>query len=119
MPYSNIRKVKDVMLADWVVEGEFHEDTQYYDTIYYVIAEDELGERWVHRCKFLNEDVEYATRLLDRVKARGVIDLLHWEFDEFFSLTLEQRLTEEAFHEDMHRRGHGEYSKGVFSSGHE
>jgi hypothetical protein len=117
MPYSNVREVKDVQVTDWVFEGEFHEDTQYFDTVYYVVAEDDAGERWVHEVAFPN-DPQGAARLASRVLFAGKLNLKHWGFHEFFSLTLEQRLGEEAYHEDMHRRGYGHLSNGVFAGGH-
>jgi hypothetical protein len=117
MSYSNLRQVKDVMVSDWMIEGEFHEDTQYYNFLYYVVVEDDAGERWVHHVIFQN-DLNGAEALATKVKECGVINLKHWGFHEFFSLSLEERLNQEAAHEDMHRRGHGEYSTGIYSGGH-
>lgn len=114
--YDNTRKVLDVVVNDWVHEGEYHEDTQYFDRTFAVTAHCDDGT-YVHECAFLNDPAE-ANRLADRVQARGVINLKHWGFHEFFSLSLEERLNEEAYHEDMHRRGYGHLSNGVYSEGH-
>jgi hypothetical protein len=116
MPYSNIRKVNDVTIGDWVHEGEWIEDTRYDDITYAVTAHTDDGI-WVHENAFMNDEAG-AKRLAARVEARGVICLKHWGFHEFFSLTLEQRLNEESYHEDMHRKGFGHLSNGVFSGGH-
>jgi len=114
--YDNTRKVNDVTVGDWVSEGEYHEDTQYFDTTYAVTAHCDDGI-YVHECAFLNNPAG-ANALADRVEAHGVINLKHWGFHEFFSLTLEQRLNEEAYHEELHRSGCSQYSNGVFSGGH-
>ena len=100
MPYSNIRKVYNVTIYDWVVAGEIHEDTQYMDTIYYVVAEDDHGERWVHECTFTN-DQDAAVRLAQMVDSWGLINLSHWGFHDFFSLSLEERLAQQYEDERM------------------
>ena len=114
--YDNTRTVTDVVVNDWVHEGEWVEDTQYFDRTFAVTAHCEDGI-YVHENAFMNDPAE-ANRLADRVQARGVINLKHWGFHEFFSLTLEQRLSEEAYHEELHRSGCSQYSNGVFSGGH-
>lgn len=110
------RKVTEVSTGDWVSEGEFHIDCQYYDTAYFIIAHCEDG-KYVHEHNFVN-DAEAAYAFADRVAERGVIDLAYWGFHEFFSLSLEERFAEEAHHEDLHRRGLGHLSNGCYSEGH-
>jgi hypothetical protein len=110
MPYSNTRKVVDIETLEWVVEGEYHEDTQYFVNQYYVLAVCEGGERYVHEQVFFNElDLGQAKadlqRFVERVEARGYINLKHWSFHEYFSLTLEQKWDVEAEMEDHARHG--------------
>ena len=110
MPYSNIRKVESVETVEWVVEGEYHEDTQYFVNQYYVIANCEGGERYVHEVVFANPDDLEDTharlaRFIDRVEERGVINLKHWGFHDYFSLTLEEKMNAEAEMEDHARHG--------------
>jgi hypothetical protein len=123
-------KVANVQIVDWQFQGEWCEDHYKVVTSYMVLAElkvpyrGEDGEEpfairaLVHDIGF-PDDLEGAKRLAARVEKAGVIDNKYWFFHEFFSRTLEQRLNEEAYHEDMHRKGHGHLSKGVFSTGHE
>jgi len=127
MPYNNIREVANVQVLDWEVEGTFHVDTYYQAFDYYVVVEDVSGERWVHEVVFsgrpelvetpedcylsrgsVYEAQEAAAKLAKRVENSGYINLAHWGFHEYFSLSLEQRLNQEAEYEDMHRRGHGD-----------
>ena len=110
MPYSNTRKVIDVEVVSWTVEGEYHEDTQYYIDQFFVIANCEGGERYVHEVVFFDEhDLSNAHARVDqfiqRVEARGVINLKHWGFHEYFSLSLEQKMNAEAEMEDHARHG--------------
>jgi hypothetical protein len=110
------RTVTDVTIGDWEHEGEFREDTQYYDTTYAIIAHTPDG-KFVHENAFMN-DPDGAERFSRRVAERGVINLAHWGFHEFWSLTMEERFEAEAYHENLHRHGMGDYSHGVFSGGH-
>ena len=113
---SGLRKVNRTDIGDWVSLGEFHEDTQYHNTTYSIIAHCEDGI-YVHEIAFLN-DPEGAERLRQRVEDYGYIDLAHWGFHEFWSLTLEERFAEEAWHENLHRNNMGHRSNGIFSEGH-
>ena len=122
MPYSNIRKVVDVEVPSWTEEGEYHEDTQYYIDYIYVVATCDTGEKFVHEVVFSNETYskeagDRANRLADRVMERGYINLKHWGFHEYFSLTLEQKLNQEAIYEDMHRKGYGHEVTSPFWGG--
>ena len=82
-----MRKVLNVTIGDWITEGEWHEDMQYHDTQYFIIAECADG-KYVHEFYFLNNP-EGAERFAQRVEDRGYIDLVYWGFHEFFSLSLE------------------------------
>lgn len=119
--------VTSVYIRDWVVEGEFHEDTQYFDTILFVCAELEDGRTLVHNVSFNDsgtalrwsqDGVEEAERLASRVEARGWIDEDHWYFHEFFSRTLQDRLNIEAQYEDYARKGIEAPSNVWFEGGH-
>lgn len=114
--YSDTRNVIATELGTWEVKGEWCEDHYIYHMQYFVIAHCEDG-KYVHEFTFV-DDGEAAERLRLRVEERGVIDLRHWGFHEFFSLTLEEKFAEEAYHEDLHRRGYGHLSNGCFSDGH-
>ena len=136
MPYSNTRKVANVQVLDWEVEGTFHVDTYYQAFDYYVVVEDDCGERWVHEVVFsgrpelvetpedcylsrgsVYEAQEEANKLAARVEARGNINLKHWGFHEYFSLSLEQKLNQEAEYEEMYRQGHGENVPNTYWGG--
>ena len=110
--------VVDVEVPSWLYEGEWVEDRHLMKEVFYVLAHCSDDHAYVHEVSFVN-DAEAAERLAARVKERGVIDLAHWGFHEFFSLTLEQRWTQEAYHENLHRTGRGDESNGWFSGGHE
>lgn len=104
-------------LVNWVVRGEFHVDTQYYDTIWFVMVELADGRHLCHNVSFNIK--EEAQTLASRVESRGVIDEQYWYEHEFFSKTLEERLTEEAHHENLFHTGRGEESNSRwFSAGH-
>ena len=111
-----MRKVLNVTIGDWITEGEWHEDMQYHDTQYFIIAECADG-KYVHEFYFLNNP-EGAERFAQRVEDRGYIDLVYWGFHEFFSLSLEERLIAEAYHEGLYRGGYGHLSNGCYSGGH-
>lgn len=140
MPHSNkgFRKVVNASVVEWEIEGQYLIDCYYPSTNYYVLVEDDQGEVWVHEHVFNDsaelvedgqgdcfvarswgEGLKEANRLADRVNSWGIINLDHWGYHDFFSLSLEERLHEEWIHENMHRKGHGDLSKGVFSGGHE
>ena len=111
MPYSNTRKVISVETIEWVVEGEYVEDTQYLVNLYYILANCEGGERYVHEVVFSDPDDLQAAlakveRFVNRVEARGVINLAHWGFHEYFSLTLEQKWDAEFRIEQAAQKGH-------------
>jgi hypothetical protein len=124
-------KVANVQVVSWQVEGMWCEDHYKPYNIFMVVAEIEGGYKGfsalVHEVRFPElrgddwqpEAEARAEALAARIARVGLIDDSHWCVDEFFSLSLEQRLNEEAYHEDMHRKGHGHLSKGVFSTGHE
>ena len=96
MPYSEIRRIKEVVsVVEWEIEGDFHIDQDYPVFINYVIAEDDNGEKWVHERNFPN-DSKAAKRLADRVQNAGFISLKHWGFHEYFSLSFEERMNHEA-----------------------
>jgi hypothetical protein len=116
MSSSPLRNVLRVDVPSWLFEGEFHEDTQYYVEAFYIVAHCNDGA-YVHEVTF-PDDLEGAERLARRVEEKGFINLKHWGFHEFFSLSLEERLMNEAHHEDLHRKGYGHLSNGVFSGGH-
>ena len=133
-------KVKDVQVVSWDHEGAWVEDHQSIIRCYMVLVKVEGGYRgddgdwdWgyeglVHDVYFPDGDLDgnvdldapdKAEALAIRIRNAGVINSEHFHIHDFFSLSLEQRLNEEAHHEDLHRRGHGHLSNGVFSSGHE
>lgn len=106
--------IRNVYISDWVVEGEFHEDTQYFDTILFVCADLEDGRTLVHNVSFKDsgsalrwsrDGMEAAKRLAQRVEDRGWIDEDHWYFHDFFSHSLESRLGIEAEYENYARHG--------------
>jgi hypothetical protein len=124
MPYMNTVNVKDVQVLDWEVDGTFHVDCYYQAFDYYVVVEDTNGDRWVHEVVFdgrpelvetpedcylsrgnMDAAKEAATTLAFRVATRGFINLSHWDFHEFFSLTLEERMDQEYEREQMERYG--------------
>lgn len=96
MPYSNIRRIKSVVsVIEWEVNGDFHIDQYYPSFINYVIAEDDNGEKWVHENAFPN-DSKAANRLAEQVQDAGFINIKHWGFHEYFSLSYEERMEYEA-----------------------
>ena len=99
--------VTNVVVVDWEVKGEYHEDTYYPSFAYHVLADFADGSRLAHEVTFV-DDPEGAERLAARVEAAGEADPEHWDFHDFFSRSLENRLDMEAMHEDFHRRGYGE-----------
>ena len=111
-----LRTVLSMEMGDWAHRGEWMEDHYTTDMTYAVIAVCEDG-RYVHENAFLN-DPDGAEALRQRVAERGVIDLAHWGFHEFWSATLEERFDAEAYHENLHRNNMGHYSNGVYSGGH-
>ena len=115
MPYNNIREVKDIQVIEWEVEGTFHIDTYYSAFNYYILVEDTSGERWVHEHVFANSDK--AANFARKVENSGYINLTHWGFHEYFSLSLEQKLNQEAEYEDMHRRGCGDQVPDTYWGG--
>lgn len=103
----NIRNVASVSTGSWDTESGMR---------YYAIVVCDTMERFVHEVIF--DCPDRLARFCQRVETRGFINLRYWGFHEFFSLTLEQRLNEEAYHEDLHRRGYSYLSNGVYSGGH-
>lgn len=123
--FATYETVKNVRVVDWEVEGEYHEDTYYPTIVYYVVAEIaggvvQHGRRYEAMVSIHSfTDPERAEALARRVEAAGRINPDHWYIHDFFSLSLEARLNEEAHHEELHRKGYGHLSNGVFSSGHD
>jgi len=112
-------QVLSVYLTDWVIKGEFHEDTQYYDTIWFVMVDLNDGRTLCHEVSF-RDDMEAAQRLAQRVEAAGTINEDHWYFHDFFSRSLESRLMVEAGYEDLARKGlsHMSDNNPWYSEGH-
>jgi hypothetical protein len=87
-------------VRNWVFEGEFIEDTQYFDTVYLVLADLEDGRTVCHNVSFndrdeprgSNEARNRACKLAEAVERAGSIDEEHWYFHDFFSHSLERRL---------------------------
>jgi hypothetical protein len=121
-------KVINVYISDWVVEGEFIEDTQYFDTILFVCADLEDGRTLVHNVSFRDsgsamrwskDGLEAAKRLAQRVEEVGSINEDHWYFHDFFSHSLESRLGIEAEYENHARHGRfDEMTSPWFAEGH-
>ena len=116
-------KVIDTYVRDWVYEGEFVEDTQYFDTVYFVMADLEDGRTLCHEVSFSDrndsEAQDNACRLAQRVLDNGYINEDHWYFHDFFSHSLENRLGIEAQYEAHARHGRfDEMSSPWFASGH-
>lgn len=128
--------VKDVQVVDWESEGHFQEGSFLPAVTFYVLAHLVNGEVLVHHLAYVNsyeqddhgfyypertveETRELAEAFAERVRERGDIDPRHWYEHSFFSRDLEERLEEEAYHEELHRRGYGHLSNGAFSGGHE
>ena len=107
MPYSNIRKVDYAELIEWEVAGEFHIDQYYPSFDYYILVEDDTGDRWVHEVVF-HDEKESAQALATRIEYSGFINLTHWGFHDYFSLSLEQKLNAEAGMEALARNGHSD-----------
>lgn len=105
-------KVIDVYLRDWMVRGEFVEDTQYYNTVWFVCADLEDGRTLIHNVSFEDvgsdlytrfEGLDAAKRLAKRVEDAGSINEEHWYFHDFFSHSLESRMDIEAEYEQSAR----------------
>lgn len=109
--------VQNVYIRDWVVQGEFIEDTQYFDTIYFVMVDLEDGRTLCHNRSFANE-LHCASSLAQRVEAFGFINEDHWYEHEFFSLSLEERLSVDAVYEDAARNNVELPYSCWFSEGH-
>lgn len=109
--------VVSAYVVSWLYEGEWMEDTQRIDERFFVVAQCGDGGTYVHEVTFFN-DPKGADRLAKRVEERGIVDMQHWGFHEYFSLTLEQRWEQESYHENLHRHGRGHESNGWFSAGH-
>lgn len=87
-----------IVTDDLYQAGTDAEDgTPIYGRAFFVMAQNERGERWVHHSVFKDTEVRYmheggytsvqrrtaeaeaaATRLLVRIRAAGAIDLRHW-----------------------------------------
>ena len=104
-PYSNIRRIKSVVsVMEWEVEGEWNIDHMIPHFINYIVAEDDNGEKWVHENAF-PDDREAAIRLAKQVEESGFINIKHWGFHEYFSLSYEERMQYECqMEEDEHER---------------
>lgn len=120
-------KVINSYVVDWVVRGEFHEDTQYFDTIYFVMVELEDGRTMCQNHSFNDRDdyreevsaKDQACRLVARVEDRGYINEDHWYFHDFFSHSLEARLDIEAEYENYARHGQmDQMTNQWFAGGH-
>jgi len=106
--------VLDVYTGDWMVEGEWIVDVQTYDLLVFVLVDTPHGT-FAHNRTFKlpdwhNGDDTYDSRedvqrLIDRITAKGEVDLDHWYFHDFFSRSLEDRLNNEALLEDCVRKG--------------
>lgn len=96
-------EVLSVYVQHWLAEGEFVEDTQTFDIIYFVCAELADGRTLVHDVSFIGEP-ERAEYLVKRVEAAGHINEEYWYVHDFFSRSLQERLDVEFYYEDAHRR---------------
>lgn len=111
-----------VYLVNWIVEGAWVEDTQYYDTVWFVMVDLPDGRTLCHNHSFVDhgrnrDGFEAAQRLALRVEACGSINEEFWYFHEFFSNSLQSRLAIEAHHEKLHRDNRASESKSFYYSG--
>lgn len=97
-------EIRSAWVQHWVVEGDIVEGTQTFDIIYFVCAELVDGRTLVHDVSFICER-DRAEYLAERVEAAGHINEEYWYFHDFFSRSLEERLAQEFYYEDAHRRG--------------
>lgn len=112
-------QVLSVYIVDWVVRGEFYEDIQYYDSIWFVMVELNDGRTLCHEVSFRGDKKE-AQRLATRVETAGSINEKHWYFHDFFSRSLESRFSIEAQYENLARNNMLQFSNSnpYYSGGH-
>lgn len=112
-------RVKSVYTVDWVVAGDFIEDTQYYDTIWFVMVETVAGDVLCHETSFVNaEGFAAAKKLCGRIEAAGEINEDHWYVHEFFSKTIQERFAAEYEYEYAARNGAELPHNMYYSGGH-
>jgi len=108
-----------VYLVNWIVAGEFIEDTQYYDTIWFVMVDLPDGRTLCHNHSFMDrgrntDGFGAAQRLAQRIEDYGSINEEFWYFHEFFSHSLESRLAIDAHHENLHRNNRASESHSFY-----